>query len=213
MKARKIMALVLVILVFSAASATAGTLWGTYSGYAKINVAVNGEEKVFKNGEVPAISFEGTTMMPVRAMAQSFGVLTKWDEANQTVNFYKPNVNLTIVEDITIDKKNDLYKFGYPFGKVKKNSKLDFSVLVAVDNLKTEISSLMLSIHSPSGEVVASNEEPFDAYLESFWLPMRMKNVSFDEEGSYSVKLSLKLTDSSSYVAVAEAPIISEGKK
>jgi hypothetical protein len=207
MKVRLVTVFVLALLLVGAASATAGTLWGTYNGYSKVKLVMNGTEKTFSSDEVPALNIDSTTVVPLRTVVNEFGLIMNWDADNQTVELYKPNVHMTIVKEF--QKKGD-YTMKTPFGLIKKGTTTDFYIFTTVDNLKAEVSGVDWSLYSPSGKLVKSTSRDIEGNPESFWFPINMDNVTFDEKGVYTTRLSLKLAYSGKYYKVAEKQIVSE---
>lgn len=74
------LAVCIAVLAFTAGAA-AGAKWGTFMGYNIVKVLVNG---AYVEGDVPAINFEGRTMVPIRFVSDALGVPVQWDEANYT---------------------------------------------------------------------------------------------------------------------------------
>lgn len=75
---RRILGTVMALLLL-AVPAAAGR---DYKGYAVVNVEVNGVSIV---SDVPAINFDGRTMLPVRAIAEALGADVRWVAETQTV--------------------------------------------------------------------------------------------------------------------------------
>lgn len=62
---------------------TTATAANDYKGYKIVSVKVNGQPVV---SEVPAINFDGRTLLPVRAIAEALGATITWDAETSTVN-------------------------------------------------------------------------------------------------------------------------------
>lgn len=62
---------------------SAAGLWGTYKGNNIIRLTVDGSP--VKVSDVPAMSYQGRTMVPIYLLQQA-GVSYTWDQENQTVN-------------------------------------------------------------------------------------------------------------------------------
>jgi Copper amine oxidase N-terminal domain len=206
MRARRVTVLVLAFLLVGAVSATAGTLWGTYQGYAKVKLVANGSEKTFEGSDVPPFIVDNTTVMPLRTMVEEFGLLLKWDSDQQTVNLFKPNVHMATVREVS--KKNGDYLLTGAFGEVAVGDTIDFVVFIQVDNLKTAISSLEVSVYDPYGSKVTSTSSEAEAGLTSFWYPVKMAAVNFNTKGNYTVRLSFNMADSGSSYTVSEKQIV-----
>jgi hypothetical protein len=206
MKAQRLLTLSIAIFLLSTGVVTAASVWGEFDGFAKAKVYINDEEKTFADSDVPAFITHGTTVLPLRTLADSLHALIRWDNARQTVSIYKPNVNMFVGQDISKD-----YTLKQPFGGVKHGDTLDFIVFAQIDNLKTNVTSFKMSIKTPSGAdavdpVVQAVTQP----AESVWLPWQFKGVKFSEYGKYTVQFSMKLDDGSDYQVVAEKQIDSE---
>ncbi|TBL78233.1 stalk domain-containing protein [Paenibacillus thalictri] len=205
MKARRMLVLALTLSLLGTATVAASPLWGDYEGFSKAKVYINNVEKQFADGDAPAFLIKNNAMIPVRALADSLQSLVKWDNANSTINIYKPNVHMIIASEVDKD-----YSIKKPFGKVKKGDTLDFAVFAQVDSLNTSISSFKISIETPTGEqAVAPHEKTVGAQKDNFWYPWPF-TVTFSKAGNYKVKFSVKLDDSSDYTVVAEKVIVSE---
>lgn len=205
MKVRRMLVLALALSLFGTATAVASSLWGDYEGFNKAKVFINDVEKQFSDGEAPAFLIKGNAVFPVRALADSLHALVKWDNANKTVNIYKPNVHMFVAKEVGKD-----YSIKQPFGKVKKGDTIDFAVFAQVDSLNTSISSFKISIETPSGEqAVTPHEKSVGTQKDNFWYPWPF-TVNFSESGNYKVKFSVKLDDSSDYTVVSEKVIVSE---
>ncbi|TCZ77695.1 hypothetical protein E0485_09430 [Paenibacillus albiflavus] len=209
MKVRRIIVLTLIILVGGVTSAVADTLWGTYRDYAKVRVIVNGEDKTPINSNISPIKMDGSTMLPIDLVIDSFGPLMHWDATKQTLELNKPDVSLMIAKEF-ISKKDEIFSLKYPFSGVKKGSVIDFVVLVQVENLKVNWTNVEVALYSPNDiKIVYFNTEMKPGKEESFYLPVDMKNVSFEESGDYIVRVSFKTVDSDKYTVVSQKRIVS----
>lgn len=79
---KKILLVVLVGMLF-AGVVSAASIWGTYKGNQIIRITSNGV--ALKTPDVPAISYNGRTMIPINMLGQ-LGVGYTWDSKNQTIN-------------------------------------------------------------------------------------------------------------------------------
>jgi len=207
MRARRVTILVLAMLLFGAASAAAGTMWGTYNGYSKVKLVLNAKEQTFSEDEVPAMNVDGTTVVPLRSLIDAFGLIWNWNNDSQTVELYRPNVHMTIIKEF---QKDNTYTLKTPFGSIDKGRTTDFYIFTSVDNLKADVSAVDWSLYSPSGKLVKSNSREIEQNPESFWYPINMDGVTFEEKGIYTVTLSLRSTETGKFYPVAEKQIISE---
>jgi hypothetical protein len=206
MKVQRLFTLMLVFFMLSTAAVVASSMWGNFQGYSKARILVNGEAQYFSNSEVPSFIVQGSTVMPLRSLSDSLQAMVKWNGSNQTASLYKPNVHMIVVKNIS-----ENYSMDQPFGVVKQGKTIDFVVFTQVDNLKASISSVRVSMVTPSGQsAVSPVEKSIDEQKETFWLPVPFQNVTFDESGIYTVKFAMKLEGDSEYTVVSEKQIFSE---
>ncbi|WKL03193.1 stalk domain-containing protein [Paenibacillus amylolyticus] len=79
---KKIVTVVMVSMLFAGA-VSAANVWGTYKGNQIIRITSNGV--ALKTPDVPAISYNGRTMIPISMLGQ-LGIGYTWDGKNQTVD-------------------------------------------------------------------------------------------------------------------------------
>ncbi|MNO54444.1 hypothetical protein D3C76_449170 [compost metagenome] len=80
---KKILLVTLSCLLLFSGVVNAANIWGTYKGNQIIRLTVNGDP--VKVSDVPAISYNGRTMIPIYLLQQA-GINYSWDQFNQTVN-------------------------------------------------------------------------------------------------------------------------------
>jgi len=153
---------------------------------------------------VPALMINGKTMLPLRKVAESLQAIVNWDDSTQTVSIYKPNVNMFISK--SVDKDNTVH---LPFGAVDLGSTQTFVVFAQVDTLEVATSGFKISLISPSGIVVDSQEFALTSPQEYFWYTCPFKNENFNESGNYHVDFSFMGADNN-YVVVAQKVIVSK---
>jgi hypothetical protein len=206
MKVQRLFTLMVAFLTLSTATVAASSIWGDYEGYSKARVMVNGTERYFSSSDVPGFIINGKTVLPLRDLAESLQTMVKWNDPDKTALLYRPNVHLSVVRDIGKD-----YSMKEPFGVVTQGKTIDFVVFAQVDNLQTGISSIRITIESPSGNnVVTPHEKGMYGQKDSFWYPVRFTDVSFNEHGKYKVKFAMKPDESSDYTVVSEKEIYAE---
>ncbi|WP_438446673.1 stalk domain-containing protein [Gorillibacterium sp. sgz5001074] len=191
--------LTLVLCLVAGGAAVADSRWGNFEGYSKVRVNVNGS--TMSTDGVPAFMVKGSTVLPLRQVADAFHAIVKWDEGSQTANIFKPNVNMFVAQEAS---SSNIKK---PFGKVDKGSSRSFDVFVQVDNLLTGASGFKLSVLDPYGSEVASSDNTMDGAQDNFWFIAPFK-VKFSEGGNYTVRFAFDVDGS--YVTVAEKLIVSE---
>lgn len=79
---KKFILVVALFLVF-AGVATASSLNGDYKGNPIVNVTINGNKV---NSDVPAIIYEGSTLIPLRSAAEALGANVSWDSSTLTAS-------------------------------------------------------------------------------------------------------------------------------
>lgn len=107
---KKILFCLLCALLLAGGTVFAASVNGDYKGYPVVNVVVDGKKV---ESDVPAISLDGRTMVPVRFVSDALGADVAWDQKTYTVSIKKPiaqsNTKATVKE---IAKKATDYK-GY----------------------------------------------------------------------------------------------------
>lgn len=191
--------LTLVLCFVAGGAAVADSRWGNYEGYSKVRVTVNGD--TLSMDGVPAFNVNGSTVLPLRQVAEAFHAIVKWDSGSQTANIYKPNVNMFVAQEASTSNVKK------PFGKVDQGITRSFDVFVQVDQLLTGVDGFKLSILDPYGNEVAGSEESIDATQDNFWFITPFK-VKFSESGEYTVRFAFDVDGK--YVTVAEKLIVSE---
>ncbi|WJH33119.1 copper amine oxidase N-terminal domain-containing protein [Paenibacillus sp. CC-CFT747] len=204
MKAKRVAVLICVFSMLFTATVFADSLWGSYEGYSKAKVRINGSDVAFPEGDVPAFVMNGRTVLPLRQLTDSLQAMVKWDNDAKTADIYKPNVHMFFAQDVS----NKDYSLQKPFAKVDQGKTVNFVVFSQVDNLKLHVDGFKISITAPSGEEAApALEVPLDTNEESFWYPWPFK-VNFTQKGNYTVKFSFLLNNE--YTVVSQKVIVSE---
>lgn len=191
--------LTLVLCLVTGGAAVADSRWGNYEGYSKVRVNVNGDTMSMDG--VPAFNVNGSTVLPLRQVAEAFNAIVKWDSGTQTANIYKPNVDMFVAQEAST---SNIKK---PFGKVDQNTTRSFDVFVQVDNLLTGVDGFKLSILDPYGSEVDSSVNSIDGSQDNFWFIAPFK-VKFSESGNYTVRFAFDVDGK--YVTVSEKLIVSE---
>ncbi|UVI29596.1 copper amine oxidase [Paenibacillus spongiae] len=174
-------------------------LWGGSLLYAMSNdikIFVNNSEQSSK-----AVEIDGKVYVPLNQLSNEQQVMLKWDEEQNKLNIYKPNVHLT-----TLSTKG-------AFGDVPKGTH-PISVLAQVDNLRTDIAELKITITSPQNKekLIQSLDTrgSKDSSKENFWFLTDTTEYNFDKAGNYYVRLYMKPTFSKEWFLVSEKQIISK---
>ncbi|MDF2652340.1 MAG: copper amine oxidase [Paenibacillus sp.] len=205
MKVQRILALMLMFFVLSTAAVVASSIWGDFKGNNIARLIVNEETVEFGESDVPPLIVDGKTVLPLRAVSDALQALVKWDNSNKTAYLYKPNVHMFFTTEVRKDSAI------VPFGVVERGKEADFIVFAQVDNLKSSINSVQVSVVSPSGKsVITPVVKSISESKESFWLKVPLYGVSFNEAGTYVVKFAMKQDGSNDYSVVSEKQIQSE---
>ncbi|TXK85788.1 stalk domain-containing protein [Paenibacillus sp. N3.4] len=205
MKVQRIFALMLVFFVLSTAAVVASSIWGDYKGLNVARLIVNGNTAEFGDSDVPPLIVDGKTVLPLRSVSDALQALVKWDNSNKTAYLFKPNVHMFFTTEVRKDSAI------VPFGVVERGKQADFIVFAQVDNLKTNIDSVQVSVISPSGKsVITPVVKSIAESKESFWLKVPLYGVSFDEAGTYVVRFAMRQSGTTDYSVVSEKQIQSE---
>ncbi|MNW57526.1 hypothetical protein D3C74_353400 [compost metagenome] len=102
---KKILFVTLSCLLLFSGVVSAANLWGTYKGNQIIRLTVDGDP--VKVSDVPVISYNGRTMIPIYLLQQA-GINYTWDQNNQTVDIQKTNQITNSNKDNV--RKASLYK-------------------------------------------------------------------------------------------------------
>jgi hypothetical protein len=214
MKAKRLIILTLVFSMVFGATVYADSLWGNYNGFPKAKVYVNDSEVTFKDGEVPAIVIDGSTVLPIRKVAEKLQAIVQWDKETMTANIYKPNVHMFVSEDVKVDKNKQVAVIKSPFSVVETGKTVQFVVVVQVDGLKADATGFKISIIKPDGDEYDSKEVPAGSSSTSLLpsifgytsLPFDLK---FTQKGTYLVSFSFKDREDN-YTVISQKSIVSE---
>jgi hypothetical protein len=214
MKAKRLIILTLVFSMVFGATVYADSLWGTYNNFPIAKVFVNDSEVTFKDGEVPAVVIDGSTVLPIRKVAEQLQAIVQWDKSTMTAKIYKPNVHMFVSEEVKIDKNKQVAVIKSPFSVVETGKTVEFVVVVQVDGLKTEATGFKISIIKPDG-VEYDSKEVTAGTTSSSLLPAIFGytslpfNLKFSQKGTYLVSFSFKDKDNN-YTVISQKSIVSE---
>lgn len=79
------------LLMFVTGVVSASGIWGSYKGNDIIRLTVNGKTIIVSKEDVPAISYDGRTMVPLYLLKYA-GLGFSWDQATKTVNITTSSV-------------------------------------------------------------------------------------------------------------------------
>jgi len=166
-----------------------GSLLFADSASQKVRLLMNGREL-----EDGSYIIDGKTYIPLRELPG----LIQYDESTKTVYYYKPNVHISLFQSSD----------GTVFGDINKTGKLKFNVFSQIDNLKTDISAVRVSITSPDGNttVIQTSDIPKDQ-KENFWFRTEDFTYDFKNAGKYKIGFFMKPSSGGDFTLVSEKSI------
>ncbi|GGD81646.1 copper amine oxidase [Paenibacillus nasutitermitis] len=182
MKIRKLTVLFIAILF------SGGTMLYAASNSSVISVYINNVLQ-----DKGGLSSDGETYLSLSQLSDNLHSLIAWDESKKMVKIYKPNVNIALLDS---EKKI--------FGAVKNGSRNTFTVFVQIDNLKTEISDLKITISNPGNETDTIQTQHIEEQKEKFWFRSSEFTYTFNTKGDYPILVYLKDTVSKEWALVGE---------
>ncbi|HEX7056006.1 MAG TPA: stalk domain-containing protein [Bacilli bacterium] len=203
MKLKRLLVLIVVITVIGGISVFADDGFDTFKGKT-VKIFVNDRE-ASSNGLLVADK-NGLTksMVPVRDIADALQALVEYDEATQSINVYKPNVQMSVMY-----MAKDSVQF---LGDVTRGQKLTMYILTWIDSVKTNLSALKVTVEDPyGGEIFSDVKEVNEQSDDHFWWGSKKMPVEFKYSGPYVVKLYMK-DSNSDYTLVSQRIIKSVAK-
>jgi hypothetical protein len=168
-----------------------GTLIYGASSQSQVSVSMNNVAQ-----KQPGILSEGAVLLPVEQLSENLFALVSLDESGNTVQIYKPNVNMVLT-----DKNGDI------FGKVKIPGRIAFSTLLQVDNLETEISDVKITITDPADKTETIDTQQIKNTEDHFWFKSNEYTYSFNTKGTYTIQVYFKEVASKKWFTVSELAI------
>lgn len=104
---KKVIGLAVVASLMLTGVVSAASMWGSYKGNDIIRITSNGSP--VKTSDVPAISYNGRTMVPINMLAQ-LGIGYNWDQKNKTLDVI---VNNTAIEPSELNSSDILIIKGF----------------------------------------------------------------------------------------------------
>lgn len=183
---KKILLVVMVSVLF-AGVVSAASIWGTYKGNQIIRITSNGV--ALKSPDVPAISYNGRTMIPLNMLGQ-LGIGYTWDSKNQTIDVKLSSSNNSNNSNLNSIKNNVSYAnyfhdletlgdmvtglattYSTAFTYVSSNFKQTSEVLIDANKTLNGIIDTYNQINNQSGYFVDSNiKNVLDGYHEALSL-------------------------------------------
>ncbi|MEN1761459.1 copper amine oxidase N-terminal domain-containing protein [Anoxynatronum sibiricum] len=103
---KKTIAGVFVFLLLMTGIVFASGMYGSFEGLPIVKVVINNKELV---SDVPGVVLNGRTMLPVKAIAEQFDAVVKWNSSTQTVDIIKPEVQLLVIDFDDYYEYEDIY--------------------------------------------------------------------------------------------------------
>lgn len=186
MKFRKVVILLLLLSLWG------GTMLFADSLTQKVRVIINGIEQ-----DEGGLVSDGRTYLPLRQLASSMQAIVEWDNQNKRATLYKPNVHMFLFRNNTV------------FGNVTKGFQGSFKVFAQIDNLKTDIVAVKVSIFDPSGKekvIQTGNVSPAN---DNFWYATEDIEYKFESSGKYPIRFFIKTKATDDWTPVSEKIISS----
>lgn len=175
-----------VALLVVAFSLMGGSLLFADAASQKVKLMLNGSEL-----EDGGYIVDGKTYVPVRNLEG----LVEYNDGTKTVNYYKPNVHMFLFTDDAV------------FGDVKKTGKLKFNVFSQIDNLRTDIAAVRVSITAPDGTSKEIQTDEIKEQRDNFWFRTKDFTYDFKSPGRYIVGFYMQPSNGSDFVLVSEKGI------
>lgn len=177
------------------------SLWGGTMIFAdaasqKVRVVINSIEQ-----DEGGLLLDGKTYLPLRQVAEALGAVVRWDDDNKRAVIYKPNVHMFLYNE-----KNST------FGGVDKGYQGKIKVFSQIDNVKTELSAVKITIEDPYGKERFIQSESIKKYNDSFWFVTDPFDYKFEASGKYKVRFYIQLSGSEEWVPVSEKLVTSTAK-
>lgn len=155
---RKILPVLSLILSLCVGSvAFAASLNGDYKGNPIVNVVINGVQ--LTKLDVPAFSYDGRTMLPLRACVEGVNGIVEWDAATQTAKVIKPETSIYFYT-LSDDEKAVTW-LGSTMPTVAPGKKLNSSV--DIGGLPIGSYTLKYELTNQAGTVISSiTDEKFE---------------------------------------------------
>lgn len=201
MRYKRLLILVIAFVLISAVSVLANDTYQSFRGN-NVKVYVN-DSQLDKPGILVSNHSElrGTTMLPLREISETLQAIVQWNGRTQTVNIYKPNVHISLIEEVE-ERRRVVHRI---FGQVTHQLNVDFAIFIEIDNITTPVHSVKVEMLNPNGKMV--HEEVVETLLdkrEELWVTSRVSDFDFLEVGGYKIKVYMKINADDDYSLVSE---------
>lgn len=213
---KRMIALLLVTLLLMAGFTTYAA--SDYKGFNTVNVQINGKALVL---DVPAINFYGSTLLPLRKVAEALDAQVSWNAATQTADLIRPDINMILCDGVYYGDGNGSVKS--PDGTTYTDNAViynnigtkdwekgtyDLTAFVSVDDLNRkgviEYRTLLLGVDGTALQTTPSSIE-LNSLDESFSTSTSFTAVTMDTAGDYKVLFQIK--DAEGYKTVKSKTI------
>lgn len=197
MKVRKLALSILALALVGGATAGASEAVQYFKGK-QVRVEVNG--KPIDGG---GLQIDGEIYLPVRALTGTLQALIRSDADGLHID--KPNAHLLVLMTRPKNASTPLA------GKLNLTT-YEFSVLVQVDNMRTNVHSTKVAIFDPAGEVLDEQvvlNESNEIRKEFMYITNPFK-IHFRSAGDYKVRFYIKQSKDSDYELISEKAIVAE---
>ncbi|CAM3956589.1 copper amine oxidase N-terminal domain-containing protein [Paenibacillus alkaliterrae] len=181
-----------VVILLTLLSLWGGSLLFADSATQKVRVIINGIEQ--DDGGLIA---DSRTYLPLREIASTLQAIVEWDNQSKRATVYKPNVHMFLFQNNTV------------FGNVDKGYQGSFKVFAQIDNLKTDIAAVRVSIFDPGGKEKVIQTENVSPKSDNFWYATDHIDYKFESSGKYPIRFSIKPRGSDEWTVVSEKLISS----
>lgn len=205
----KILILALGITVFLGGYASANGINGFFKGFPIVKVMVNGDEV---KSDIPAINFNGSTMLPLRKMAENLNFAVEWDDKTWTASVTKPQVDMILCDyygeaespEQALEIQDDYGRtllidriIGNPFSRFETGT-YSFNAYIDVSGLESGKSYVdrLLIVDSEGNTIYTSPQN--EPYLmpqgqSGFLYTLGIQDITFASTGVYTMKYQLSV--------------------
>lgn len=186
---KRIMFVMSLILIISLATVViAAGVNGDYNGNPIANVVINGVKLVFP--DVPAIGYNGRTMMPLRACVESLNGIVEWDNKTQTATVTKPETSIVF---LTLNDDGNIENIYSAIPNLSAGQK--FYSMVYFGGILKGTYNIKCEILNQSGTVIRYTTDDISIDIEKDYgiveIPIEWDSIELAPE-IYTFKVSMK---------------------
>ncbi|MDF2546170.1 MAG: hypothetical protein K0R93_1068 [Anaerosolibacter sp.] len=169
----------------------AASINGDFNGFPIVNVQVNGKSV---SSEVPGVNLHGKTVLPIKAVAETFNAIVEWNAETWTVNLVRPEVDLIFASNIEEDEDGVLnIQNPYKYQSVGSNN--SFYTYVSMSDMKPGNYEFRVAIADEDGNIIyTTSPSTYEAVEkdDSFYITNYFENVRFDKVGDYKFHFQIR---------------------